>query len=100
STTFNDYARRELEYESDLTYEFLSSRVGPWDFGPAGNGYLDVAGTLRRCMTKIPSLKVFIASGYFDLATPFTAIDSTVNQMPLSKELRGNIKQGYYEGGH
>jgi carboxypeptidase C (cathepsin A) len=51
-------------------------------------------------MTKIPSLKVFIACGYFDLATPFCGIESTVNQMALSKELRANIRQAYYEGGH
>jgi carboxypeptidase C (cathepsin A) len=44
-------------------------------------------------------MKVMIASGYFDLATPFGAADYTVNQMPLGA-LRKNITQKYYEGGH
>jgi carboxypeptidase C (cathepsin A) len=41
-----------------------------------------------------------LASGYYDFATPFTAADYTINQMPLSDVLRKNITHGYYEGGH
>lgn len=100
SSTFNDYVRRELKYENENVYEFLSPRVGGWDFGPAGNGYLNVATTLRRAMTKLPTMKIMICSGYYDLATPFAAADFTVNQMPLNKELRSNFVQKYYEGGH
>ncbi len=100
SSTFNDYIRRELKYENEQPYEFLSSRVGQWDWGPAGSGYLNVATTLRECMTKVPSMRVMLASGYYDLATPFTGADYTVNQMPLSDDLRKNISHSYYEGGH
>ena len=102
SSTFNDYVRRELKYDASrwTNYEFLSPRVGPWDFGPAGSGYLNVATTLRECMTKVPSMRVMLASGYYDFATPFAAADYTINQMPLSDELRKNITHDYYEGGH
>jgi carboxypeptidase C (cathepsin A) len=100
SATFNHYVRTDLKYENEEVYEFLSPRVGPWDFGPAGSGYLNVATTLREAMTKTPSLKVMLASGYYDLATPFAAADYTVNQMPLSKELRANFTHHFYEGGH
>ena len=89
-----------MKYENDNFYEVLSPRVGPWDFGPAGSGYLNVATTLREAMTKSPSLKVMVASGYFDLATPLGATNYTINQMPLSQELRRNIEQTYYPGGH
>ena len=41
-----------------------------------------------------------IASGYYDLATPFAVADYSVNQMPLSKDLRANVTQKYYDGGH
>lgn len=98
SSCFNDYVQRELKFSSDLPYEFLSPNVGPWDFG-RGGGYLNVSTTLRSAMTKMPAMKVVICSGYFDLATPFTAADYTVNQMPLG-ELKQNIVQHYYEGGH
>jgi carboxypeptidase C (cathepsin A) len=102
SSTFNDYVRRELKYEGSawINYEFLSPRVGAWDFGPAGSGYLNVATTLRECMAKVPTMKVMLASGYYDFATPFTAADYTINQMPLSNAMRNNITHEYYEGGH
>jgi carboxypeptidase C (cathepsin A) len=97
NSNFNDYVRRELKFESDLMYEFLSPNV-PWDFGQ-DNGYLNVATTLRSAISKVPSMKVIICSGYFDLATPFGATDYTINQMPLG-DLRKNIAHHYYEGGH
>jgi carboxypeptidase C (cathepsin A) len=100
SAAFNDYVRRTLKYENDMTYEVLSDRVRPWNFGPSGNGYLNVAGELRGAMVKNPHLKVMFASGYFDLATPYFATDYTVNHLDLTKEVRANISQTYYLGGH
>jgi carboxypeptidase C (cathepsin A) len=100
SSTFNDYVRRELKFESDLPYEILTSRVNPWDFNDAKNRYLNVADSLREAMTHNPYLKVFIANGYYDLATPYLATRSTVNHMALAPELRDHITLGYYDAGH
>jgi carboxypeptidase C (cathepsin A) len=97
SNCFNDYIRRELKFESELAYEFLSPQVQPWDWGRRP---LDVAPALRQAMTKIPAMKLMIASGYYDLATPFGAADHTIHQMPLGPELRRNVMHRYYEGGH
>lgn len=98
--TFNDYVRNELGYQSDLPYEIISGKVHPWNMGNNGYGYLDVAGELRSAMAKNPHLKVLVASGYFDLATPYFASDYTVNHLQLSPELRTNVTQTYYPGGH
>jgi carboxypeptidase C (cathepsin A) len=98
SNCFNDYIRDELKFESDDPYEFLSPNVGPWDWG-RGSGYLNVSTTLRRAMLKVPTMKLMICSGWYDFATPFTAADFTVNQMPLG-QMRKNVVQHYYEGGH
>jgi carboxypeptidase C (cathepsin A) len=100
SGTFNDYVRRSLRYENDLQYEVLSSRLPGWNYGTAGNGYTRVADELRRTMIKQPTMRVLIAAGYYDLATPYFAADYTVNQMDLPKEIRSNFIQRYYEGGH
>ncbi|HRK32423.1 MAG TPA: hypothetical protein PLD59_15265 [Tepidisphaeraceae bacterium] len=100
SSTINDYLRRELKFESDLPYEILTGRVQPWDYGPAGNGYLNVADEMRSAMIRYPHMKVLIAEGMFDFATPYFASDYTVNQLDLSPELRKNITQTYYPGGH
>jgi carboxypeptidase C (cathepsin A) len=101
SGTFNDYARRTLKYESDIQYEFLSGRVQPWNWGRGANGgWLYVGDNLRNAVTKHPSLKVLVCSGYYDLATPYFATDYQVSHLGLADGLRKNIRQTYYEGGH
>ena len=45
-------------------------------------------------------LKVFVANGYYDLATPYFATDYTFNHLGLDAGLRGNVRMDYYEAGH
>lgn len=97
---FNDYARRELKFESDLKYEVLSHRVHPWDFSVGADGHLYVANALSQAMGKTPSLKVMVAGGYHDLATPYFATRYTLSHMKLGPALRGNVTEHLYEGGH
>lgn len=96
----NDYVRTQLGYESDLPYEILTARVRPWNFGPAQNRYLNVAEDLRRAMSENPHLKVFVASGYYDLATPYFATDYTLSHLGLEPLLQENISVRYYDAGH
>jgi carboxypeptidase C (cathepsin A) len=100
TATFNDYVRRDLKFESDLPYEVLTGKVQPWDFSGEENRYLDVAETLRRAITHNPYLKVFVANGYYDLATPYLATRYTFDHMGLPENLRSNVSMGYYEAGH
>jgi carboxypeptidase C (cathepsin A) len=100
TATFNDYVRHELEFESDLPYEILTDRVRPWSFDKHQNEFVNVAETLRKAMTINPFLKVFIANGTYDLATPFLATEYTVNHLGVDESLRDNISMAYYEAGH
>ena len=100
SATINDYVRRELRFESDLPYEVLSDRVHPWNFGSAGMGYLDVVGQLRSAIVQTPNLKVMFCSGLFDLATPYLGAKYTVSHLDLGLNLRDNVSQTFYDGGH
>ncbi|MGD0816125.1 MAG: peptidase S10 [Verrucomicrobiota bacterium] len=100
TATLNDYVRRELKFESDLPYEVLTGKVQPWDYNDARNHYLDVAETLRQTMTHNPYLKVFVANGYFDMATPYLATRYTFDHMGLPPALQANVSMGYYEAGH
>jgi carboxypeptidase C (cathepsin A) len=100
TATLNDYVRTELRFESDLPYEIINFRIHPWSFAEHENQYVNVAETLRKAMTTNPFLKVFVASGYFDLATPYFAADYTINHLGLPTELQQNITTGYYEAGH
>ncbi len=100
STMLNHYLRTELNFESDLTYEILSGKVHPWNYGKYKNRYLHVADRLHRAMVRNPYLKVFIGAGYYDLATPFSVTNYTVNHLGLAPDLRDNISVSYYEAGH
>jgi carboxypeptidase C (cathepsin A) len=51
-------------------------------------------------MTINPYLKLFVASGYLDLATPYLATDYTLNHLELDPTLHNNITVEYYEAGH
>lgn len=100
TATLNDYVRRELKFESDLPYEILTGRVFPWNYDQHQNQYVNVAETLRKAITQNPFLKVFVASGYYDLATPYLATLYTLNHLELEPELQQNIAVAHYEAGH
>lgn len=96
----NDYVRRDLEFESDLPYEILTGRVRPWSYASAQNRYVNVAETLRGAMHENEFLRVHVANGYYDLATPFFATEHTFSHMGLDPALRDHITMSYYESGH
>ncbi|HVU17029.1 MAG TPA: hypothetical protein VHD32_08885 [Candidatus Didemnitutus sp.] len=100
TNALNAYVRHDLKYESDLTYEMLTGNVQPWSYRNVENEYLNVSTTLKQAMTKNTFLKVWIANGYYDLATPFFATEYTVQHMGLDPAVRGNVKLTYYEAGH
>lgn len=100
TAVFNDYVRRDLKFESDLPYEILTGRVSPWNYEPHQNEFVNVAETLRKAITGNPFLKVFVANGYYDLATPFLATEYTFNHIDLPPELQGNLSMAYYKAGH
>ncbi|MDJ0790599.1 MAG: peptidase S10 [Acidimicrobiia bacterium] len=100
TATFNDYVRRDLGYESDLVYEVLNPKVWPWNYEKFQNAYVDVSETLRDTMTKNPGMRVYVASGYLDLATPYFATEYTLSHLGIEEALYDNIEVSYFEAGH
>ena len=100
TAVMNDWVRRGLKFETDLPYEILTGKVRPWSFERHQNRYLDVSETLRAAMAQNPDLKVWVANGYYDLATPFAATHYTFARMQIDPTLRGNVTMTYYAGGH
>ena len=96
---FNDYVRGALGYKSDLTYHILGGGIGPWEWG-TNNGFADVSESLRSAFAKNPHMKLLVAKGYYDLATPYFAAEYTLSHMGLDPSLRANIRTREYEGGH
>jgi carboxypeptidase C (cathepsin A) len=104
TSAFNEYVRTTLKYDNDLTYEVLSNRTQPWNYNSGGaggsSGYLYVGDDLRDAMTHNPRMRLLVCSGRFDLATPYFATDYTINHLTLAPEIRKNITEAYYPGGH
>ena len=99
TATFNDYVRAELGYKSDLTYHILGGGIGAWDWGTS-NGFADVSESLRSAFAKNSHMKLLVAKGYYDLATPYFAVEYTLSHMGLEPALRRNVRTREYEAGH
>ena len=98
---FNDYARRELGYESDQHYYILGGGTGPWDYGQGGNNrFVETADALRQAFAKNPFMRVYIGSGYYDLATPYFATEYTFSHMRLPAKYKRQITTKMFPAGH
>ena len=51
-------------------------------------------------MVKNPYLKVFVMEGYYDLATPFSAANYTMNHLDIPQKYHQNISFATYDAGH
>ena len=104
STGINAYLRQDLEFETDLPYEFLNAEVNrSWDWGSSSNrsqGYVDFSDALHDALLVNPWLRVLVAGGYYDLATPYFTVQYALDRMRLEPELQDNISFEKYEGGH
>jgi carboxypeptidase C (cathepsin A) len=108
------YLRHELKYKCDLLYQgpFGGGYPPPdkprgdwmsvkWDWkrnqrSAASSDPMDLP--LYRAMVANPSLKVFMASGYYDLVCSYAGNAYLANH--LEPELRQNVTARAYAGGH
>jgi carboxypeptidase C (cathepsin A) len=106
---FNRYIRDDLAYKPDDSYRPTAyDTVGSkWkmirdagDVGLGGSYLPNVLPDLAQALTRNPSLRVFSANGYFDIATPFFGTEINLQHLGLDPALRGHITLGYYESGH
>ena len=98
TAAFTNYVRTELGYKTDLYY-YVSGGIQPWDYG-VQNGFGDTTPLLRTAFAKNPYMKVMVAASYFDLATPYFAIEHTFNHMGLNPDMHKNVIWNYYQAGH
>jgi carboxypeptidase C (cathepsin A) len=100
TAALNHYVRADLGYSSDLPYEILTDRVRPWSYKEFEAQYVNVADKLAAAMRANAHLRVHVACGYYDGATPFFAAEHTFAHLAIPDELRGNIDFQYYPAGH
>ena len=100
AAAMNDWVRRGLAFESDLPYEVLKGLYLTWGWKDFANRYANAAEPLRRAIAMNPHLRVLVANGYYDFATPHFASDYTFDHLAIPEERRADIRTAYYEAGH
>lgn len=106
-SAFNNYARQDLHYGGDETYKPEIDVFKYWDFKhkPPGAdvafpGSTNVMTDIGTAMKYNPDLRLFVAGGYFDLATPFYEGWYEMHHLPVEPALQNNIEFHYYPSGH
>jgi carboxypeptidase C (cathepsin A) len=101
TSVFGDYVKQELGFQTDQQYYVLGGGIGRWDYQVTGwSGFADTSRALQRAFIKNPYMRVFIAEGMYDAATPYFAVDYTFNHMGLTPEAHKNVTRDHFEAGH
>jgi carboxypeptidase C (cathepsin A) len=94
-----DLTTRKLNWRPDGSYQLLNSAVGKaWDFG-RGNTPAESISQLRQILALDPKLKLLVAHGLFDLATPYFGSKILLDQLPAYASPE-RVKLVVYPGGH
>jgi carboxypeptidase C (cathepsin A) len=101
TAALNQYVREDLGYENDLPYEILSGDVNrTWSYKDFEGRSVTVVDELAAAMRANPHLRIHVACGYFDGATPHFAAEHVLAHLQIPAELGANIELAYYPAGH
>ncbi|UTP73090.1 peptidase S10 [Alteromonas sp. LMIT006] len=102
TAAINDYFRTELNVKRNVRYHILSGNVfSNWNWlyerNARSQGFLNVTPFLATAQKQNKDFRIFVANGYYDLATPFFATEHSMhhNDIDLSR-----VTMKYYEAGH
>ncbi len=94
-----DYNRRELNYKNDDIYYILGGGIGRWNFPQ--NQFATVVPNLERAFAKNAYMRLFVAEGYYDAATPYFSVEYTLAHLSIDPAVRQhNITTERYAAGH
>lgn len=102
SSAFHHYLANDLTVSLDRPYYGSGPDVNKnWVYDRSGGyvepSYVNTAPALADSMKKNPALKVFLASGYYDLVTPFFDAEYTFARHGIEMP---RVTMAYYEAGH
>lgn len=96
----NRLLKADFKFEKDAPYVVHAPLWQKWAWKDFANRYVNVGASLRRAMHANPHMRVYVASGYYDLATPHGAGDYTLSHLGIREPLQANIRVSYFEAGH
>src|SRR6204780_3898177 len=83
-SAFVAYARDELGFKTDITYNLLDSEIsGKWSWQEgSGRGQPSVTDDLRVLLALTPSFHLMVAHGYSDMETPYAVTHYILDLRP------------------
>ena len=98
----------ELGIPTEQRYEVLSmevNRAWTWKRKAKGgegdiDGYACTSPDLALALRRNPHLRVLVASGRYDLGTPYSASDWSVAQLDVPPEVMARVTHHHYDAGH
>jgi carboxypeptidase C (cathepsin A) len=94
-----DLTTRKLDWRPDGSYRLFNGAVErAWDFGRGINPPESIS-QLRQILALDPKLKVLVAHGLFDLATPYFGSKILLDQLPAYASPE-RVRLVVYPGGH
>jgi carboxypeptidase C (cathepsin A) len=98
------YMSETLGIDTTSRYEVLNMEVNKgwnWNRGEAkGNSFTCTSPDLSRALRRNPHLRVLVASGHYDLGTPYSATDWSIAQLDAPPEVLARVQHHYFDAGH
>ena len=98
------YMSEQLGIDTSARFDVLSMEVNKqwnWNRGETkGNCYASTSPDLSRALRRNPHLRVLVASGHYDLGTPYSATDWSLAQLDVPPEVMARVEHHYYDAGH
>ncbi len=98
------YMSETLGVEMQARYEVLSMdahKAWNWNRGEEkGNAFACTSPDLSRALRRNPHLRVLVASGHYDLGTPYSASDWSLAQLDVPPDVLSRVQHHYYDAGH
>lgn len=101
TAAFNAYVRQELKFSPERQYVTIGG-VRDWDWDLPGNRgesryYKNVAPYIGKALRENSGLKVLVAQGWYDFATPFFGAEHSLTRTGIPAD---RIEYTHYDAGH
>jgi carboxypeptidase C (cathepsin A) len=96
----NHYLRHALKWDTELPYTLLGRLYLSWKWQGFEGRYPSVGESLRKAMHANESMRVYVANGYYDLATPHFASDYVMRHAITRPAHFARVQTEYFKAGH